>query len=362
MANTWSPRLTFDTKRINEDVPIENVITKYTGVPVINKSKKFLCPFHSERTPSAHIYGNRCKCFGCGVNFTPITLAMEQYPELHFTDVCRQLLEDFGMNVYAYSNLAEIEAAAQAEGENGFYDCFPLTEKELNFIGLQNPQPNRITFDVGAVSYYSFFFGEFPENKELLFDKNGNEKRIKLSEHEAIQMGIISEEYVKSLRNIQSPTMQELWMESEEQKAQIEEMVLCRAREKAEECNARYEDAAKAFKEVVDKHSTREWAKIKRMHDSREKIIKNGGKVPVRGAAKEMLDDYLTIRVMDDTLFTPCYRDKQYAEQILNKVLELQEQRAQHRMSGEKTEKQQNSCAKRDGRVYSKKQQGAERA
>lgn len=34
--------------------------------------KKYHCPVHKEDTPSAHVYGNRFKCFGCGAR-GPIT-------------------------------------------------------------------------------------------------------------------------------------------------------------------------------------------------------------------------------------------------------------------------------------------------
>lgn len=334
MANAKIPRLTFDTQRINDDVPIRAVIAAYAGITPPERGN-IPCPSvsHTDKNPSAHIYGNRCKCFACGESFTPITLAKERYPDLSFSEVCEQLLKDFDMDIYAYSNLQDVEAVTQAKSETKFCDHFPLTEKELKFIGLQNPRPHRLTFAVGAVSYFAYFDGVLPDDKSLLYDENGKERLIEATEYEAVEMGIVSEEYIESEKRRKSPTMQELWRENDEQKEHIEQMILGYAREKVEECNARYEDAVETFRETASKHSKDEWLKIKKMHDSREKIIQNGGKVPVRGAAKEKLDDYFMLMLMDDMFYTPSYRDKQFADNILNKVLSLREQREQYKAS-----------------------------
>ena len=330
-TETKIPRLTFDTQRINEDVPIRAVIAAYTGTTPSERGN-IPCPsvIHTDKNPSAHIYGNRCRCFTCGEAFTPITLAKEHYPDLSFAEVCEQLLKDFRMDIYDYSNLREVEAATQAKTENKCSDHFPLTERELNFIGLQNPRMNKpMYFPVGAISYFAYFDGRLPDDRSLLYDENGKEKLITVSEHEAVEMGIVTEDYIEAEKRHKYPKMQELWKESEEQREHIEEMILCYAREKADECTARFKTASEAFRETASKYSVSEWEKIKKIRDSRNRLIHAGKDVPVREDIKKKLDDLFILTVMNDTLFTPCYNDKQFADQILNKVLDLREQRTQ---------------------------------
>ena len=61
---------------------------------------KGLCPFHGEKTPSFHVYGDKgfFKCFGCGVGGDVIKF-VELYDKVSFPDAVRQLAARAGLTV-----------------------------------------------------------------------------------------------------------------------------------------------------------------------------------------------------------------------------------------------------------------------
>ena len=61
---------------------------------------KGLCPFHGEKTPSFHVYGDKgfFKCFGCGVGGDVIKF-VELYDKVSFPDAVRQLAARTGLTV-----------------------------------------------------------------------------------------------------------------------------------------------------------------------------------------------------------------------------------------------------------------------
>jgi len=59
-----------------QSLQIKDVISGYMDVELIGE--KFLCPFHSEHTPSCRIYSasNVIHCFGCGVHEDVVGVVM----------------------------------------------------------------------------------------------------------------------------------------------------------------------------------------------------------------------------------------------------------------------------------------------
>ena len=67
---------------VNERVQVRRSGTTWKG----------LCPFHGEKTPSFHVYGDKgfFKCFGCGVGGDVIRF-IELYDKISFPEAVRQL-------------------------------------------------------------------------------------------------------------------------------------------------------------------------------------------------------------------------------------------------------------------------------
>ncbi len=132
-------QLRYDTEAINRDIPIKEVIERYAGINV-NVRGNIACPApdHTDSHPSAKIYehSNTCHCFSCQSNFSPISLAKDYHPDLTFPDVCKLLVEDFGLSLERYSNIDEVRRVQNAAKRNEFADTFPLDADELKSIGL----------------------------------------------------------------------------------------------------------------------------------------------------------------------------------------------------------------------------------
>lgn len=78
---------------------------------------KGLCPFHGEKTPSFHVYGDKgfFKCYGCGVGGDVIKF-VELYDKVSFPEAVRQLAARVGLTV-PESDDARQDAESQRERE-----------------------------------------------------------------------------------------------------------------------------------------------------------------------------------------------------------------------------------------------------
>ena len=133
IQNNQKPLLRYDAELINQSIPIQEVIERYTDIVITKGSCRCPSPFHEDSSPSAHIYEstNRCFCFGCHKSFTPITIAMNVF-NLQFPDACEKLIHDFGLSLENCSNISELERASGSEQT----EVFPLNANECNLIGL----------------------------------------------------------------------------------------------------------------------------------------------------------------------------------------------------------------------------------
>lgn len=326
-ATPKTPFLTYDTRRMNEDIPIQGVIAAYAGINVSGKSKNIHCPSpnHRDKKPSAHIYGNNCKCFSCGGNFSPISLAKEYFPELSFPDLCRKLLDDFGKDVYQYSNLAEIEAIKNAHAHHKFYDYFPVTEDDLNLIGLHNPTGNEEYFySVRATEYYMFFNGEIPEGVQT-YDKNGTELIMELTSGEARDMGIptrsnAEHEYIES-----SPTIQQLWKDD---KDGIEAMIVGKCYETITAINQQIESTEADIANYRNTHTTNQIKEADKLRSGYVKILCSGGNVRLSETQKQKIDDLYAFE--NNKIMLPALNDRLHiAESVLDKVAAHRKEREQ---------------------------------
>ncbi|MFR5267373.1 CHC2 zinc finger domain-containing protein [Clostridium sp.] len=67
---------------VAKNMDITSILENYGYLP--NAKGKYLCPVHKEKTPSAVVYKNKLKCFGCGQSLSTIDIV--QYSQ-HCTSV-----------------------------------------------------------------------------------------------------------------------------------------------------------------------------------------------------------------------------------------------------------------------------------
>ena len=63
-----------------------------------NQFNKYSCLVHNEKTPSASIYNNRIKCFGCGASLSTVDIVMEK-EGLNIRESAKKVLEIAGMDI-----------------------------------------------------------------------------------------------------------------------------------------------------------------------------------------------------------------------------------------------------------------------
>ena len=108
------PQLFIDDLKAQAD--IVQVVQDYVPLKKAGTSYKGLCPFHSEKTPSFHVHGDKgfFHCFGCGVGGDVLKF-LELQEKLGFPDAVRQLAHRFGVQVPEPNS--ELDAAAETERE-----------------------------------------------------------------------------------------------------------------------------------------------------------------------------------------------------------------------------------------------------
>ena len=108
------PQLFIDDLKAQAD--IVQVVQDYVPLKKAGSSYKGLCPFHSEKTPSFHVHGDKgfFHCFGCGVGGDVLKF-LELQEKLGFQDAVRQLAQRFGVQVPEPNT--ELDPAAETERE-----------------------------------------------------------------------------------------------------------------------------------------------------------------------------------------------------------------------------------------------------
>ena len=117
---------------------IVQVIQEYVPLKKSGATFKGLCPFHSEKTPSFHVNGDKgfFHCFGCGVGGDVVKF-IELQEKLNFPEAVRQLAQRFGVEVPESNDLErDIVAEARREG------LLTLHELAANYFQEQLNSPS----------------------------------------------------------------------------------------------------------------------------------------------------------------------------------------------------------------------------
>ena len=85
---------------IKDRLDVVTVVGRYVPLKKSGNSYVGLCPFHSEKTPSFHVFPstNTWKCFGCGAGGDIFTF-VEKKENLPFPDVLRMLAKEAGVQL-----------------------------------------------------------------------------------------------------------------------------------------------------------------------------------------------------------------------------------------------------------------------
>jgi DNA primase len=82
--------------QIKDRLSMFDVVYKYIPNLKVTRSGDILCPFHSEKTPSFHLWDDHYKCFGCPAHGDIISF-VEQLHGLNFEQALSKLNDDFGL-------------------------------------------------------------------------------------------------------------------------------------------------------------------------------------------------------------------------------------------------------------------------
>lgn len=119
-------------KKINEDVPISEVMGLYALDNRTRGNIKCPDPKHNDKKPSAKIYENTnvCRCFTCNKSYKPIDIVMimEGLSANELPKACEILCDRFGLDKRVYGEGFEDEKTG---------DVFPFTGYEMELIGLK---------------------------------------------------------------------------------------------------------------------------------------------------------------------------------------------------------------------------------
>jgi DNA primase len=87
-------------QEIKDRLDVVTVVGRYVSLKKSGASYKGLCPFHSEKTPSFHVFPQTgtWKCFGCGAGGDIFTF-VEKRENLPFPDVLRMLAKEAGVQL-----------------------------------------------------------------------------------------------------------------------------------------------------------------------------------------------------------------------------------------------------------------------
>lgn len=87
-------------QEIKDRLDVVTVIGRYVPIKKAGSSYRGLCPFHSEKTPSFHVFPETgtWKCFGCGAG-GDIFSFVEKRENLPFPDVLRMLAKEAGVQL-----------------------------------------------------------------------------------------------------------------------------------------------------------------------------------------------------------------------------------------------------------------------
>lgn len=326
MARTF-PRLTYDTDRLRKDISAKDVLERYLGVyPEHNGSMHCISPSHEDRHKSCVCKGEICHCFSCNSTWDIFAIVKLAHPTMSFSEICESICDSFGLDIYRYSNLTEVEKAKKAYSENKFVECFPVQNSDLEFIGLNdNRGRTEVTYMVYVSDYEKHYFGESSSDSKT-HDENGKPLLMEVTRKEAAEMGYIEplydEETHRELRReyINTPCLSELW---EKDKVYIENMIIDKAQEKADMLTSSIEALSEKIEQYRSSHSVEEIKTADTMRETCKKAFWEGRNVSLSNKQQQQIKDLDGYEKNKDER-NRLYQDYERAMEISEKVKKRQ--------------------------------------
>jgi len=102
-------------EEIKERASIVDLVSPHVPLKKAGRNFKGLCPFHSEKTPSFHVFPDKGNyhCFGCGANGDVFTFLM-RVQNVDFGEALRLLAERTGVTLPERRSTAEVEDQEKA--------------------------------------------------------------------------------------------------------------------------------------------------------------------------------------------------------------------------------------------------------
>lgn len=121
-----------DAERVKQLSDILSVIGRHIDLKQSGSSFKGICPFHSEKTPSFHVFPQTgtWHCFGCGAGGDVITFVM-RYGNLSFRESLEELADQCGITLEGRGSWTGPETGlldALREAQKWFVDMFRSRE------------------------------------------------------------------------------------------------------------------------------------------------------------------------------------------------------------------------------------------
>ena len=160
---------------IKSEIDIMELIDQYDDLEPISNNNMMLCPFHSENTPSLHIYemSNSWYCFGCGKGGSIIDFVMEKEDLTNF-QALKRIAEMFNIEMDFHTNNIKTDA-----GHEAFYHYYHDNKLKLDYDELVKhiqDDGNHVTFNTpnGFYSYNDGFYERLSKNniKQKLIEKH----------------------------------------------------------------------------------------------------------------------------------------------------------------------------------------------
>ena len=101
-------------QEIKSALSMREVARQYGFEP--NRANKISCPFHSDRTPSLHLYNDRFHCFGCGADGSVIDFTARLF-DLTALDAAKKLNDNFSLGLQLDRAPPDPEAQRQRQRE-----------------------------------------------------------------------------------------------------------------------------------------------------------------------------------------------------------------------------------------------------
>ena len=117
-----------DAERVKQLSDILSVLGRHIDLKQSGSSFKGICPFHSEKTPSLHVFPGTgtWHCFGCGAGGDVITFVM-RYGNLSFREALEELADQCGVTLEGRGSWSGPETGlldALREAQKWFVDMF----------------------------------------------------------------------------------------------------------------------------------------------------------------------------------------------------------------------------------------------